>query len=163
MRLRTNERIGFPERIPRRGSRGGGAGAGAHPWDGRTRAEGASSPVSRAERRDRKERGRKGVSHSRRNRGGGGGPGGTFPSGPHKFHFLGGTRGTQYITKMGPFCFSWTFFFSNCNSCISSFGPFETLGDPFLRAPPQGLVPSTSGIISLVLVSLEWLFNTIQT
>ena len=24
---------------------------------------------------------------------GGGGLGGTFPSGPHKFHFLGGTRG----------------------------------------------------------------------
>ena len=31
---------------------GGGAGAGAHPWDGRTRAEGAGSLVSRAERRD---------------------------------------------------------------------------------------------------------------
>ena len=39
-----------------------------------------------------------------------GGPGGTFPSGPHKFHFLGGTRGTQYITKMGPFYFPWTVF-----------------------------------------------------
>ena len=36
----------------RRGSRGGGAGAGVHPWDGRTRAEGAGSLVSRAERRD---------------------------------------------------------------------------------------------------------------
>ena len=31
---------------------GGGAGASAHPWDGRTRAEGAGSLVSRAERRD---------------------------------------------------------------------------------------------------------------
>ena len=31
---------------------GGGAGAGAHPWDGRTRAEGAGFLVSRAERRD---------------------------------------------------------------------------------------------------------------
>ena len=41
---------------------------------------------------------------------GGGGPGGTFPSGPHQFHFLGGTWGDQYITKMGPFCFSWTVF-----------------------------------------------------
>ena len=30
----------------------GGAGAGAHPWDGRTRAKGAGSLVSRAERRD---------------------------------------------------------------------------------------------------------------
>ena len=39
-----------------------------------------------------------------------GGPGGTFPSGTHKFHFLGGTRGTQYITKMDPFYFSWTVF-----------------------------------------------------
>ena len=28
------------------------AGAGVHPWDGRTRAEGAGSLVSRAERRD---------------------------------------------------------------------------------------------------------------
>ena len=38
---------------PRRGSRGGGgAGAGAHPWDGRKRAEGAGSLVSGAERRD---------------------------------------------------------------------------------------------------------------
>ena len=31
---------------------GGGARAGAHPCDGRTRAEGAGSLVSRAERRD---------------------------------------------------------------------------------------------------------------
>ena len=31
---------------------GGGAGAGAHPWDGGTRAFGAGSFVSRAERRD---------------------------------------------------------------------------------------------------------------
>ena len=30
----------------------GGARAGAHPWDGGTRAEGAGSLVSRAERRD---------------------------------------------------------------------------------------------------------------
>ena len=30
----------------------GGAGAGTHPWDGETRAEGAGSFVSRAERRD---------------------------------------------------------------------------------------------------------------
>ena len=28
-----------------------------------------------------------------RETGGGGGPGGIFPSGPHKFHFLGGTGG----------------------------------------------------------------------
>ena len=51
----------------------------------------------------------------------GGGPGGIFPSGPRKFHFLGGTRGTQYITKKTVF--------SNHNSCIGDFGPFETLGD----------------------------------
>ena len=30
----------------------GGAGSGAHPWDGGIRAEGAGSFVSRAERRD---------------------------------------------------------------------------------------------------------------
>ena len=28
-------------------------------------------------------------------------------------------------------------FFSNCNSCIGGFGPFETLGDPFPRGPPR--------------------------
>ena len=39
-----------------------------------------------------------------------GGPGGTFPSGPHQFNFLGGTRGDQYITKMGPSYFSWAVF-----------------------------------------------------
>ena len=66
-----------------------------------------------------------------------GGLGGIFPSGPHQFHFLGGTRGTQYIyiTKMGPFT-SLGLFFSNCNSCIGGFGPFETLEDPFPRRPP---------------------------
>ena len=42
----------------------------------------------------------------------GGGGGGTFPSGPHKFHFLGGTRGTEYMyNENGPIlllldCFS---------------------------------------------------------
>ena len=51
----------------------------------------------------------------------------------------------QYITKIGPFS-SLGLFFSNCNSCIGGFGPFETLGDHFPRGP-QGLVPSTSGII----------------
>ena len=76
----------------------------------------------------------------------GGGPGGTFPSGPHKFHFLGGTGGTQYITKMDPVYLSWAVF-SNCNSCIGGFGPFETLVDPFPRGP-QRPSPPTSGIIS---------------
>ena len=71
---------------------------------------------------------------------GGGEPGGTFPSGPHQFHFLGGTRGDQYITKMGSFYFSWIVF-SNCNSCIGDFGPFETLGDPFPRGPPRPSPP----------------------
>ena len=44
--------------------------------------------------------------------GGGGGREGPSPpaSGPHQFHFLGGTRGDQYITKMGPFYLSWTVF-----------------------------------------------------
>ena len=42
--------------------------------------------------------------HGRRNRGGG--TGRDLPSGSHKFHFLGGTGGTQYISKMSPFYFS---------------------------------------------------------
>ena len=29
------------------------------------------------------------------------------------------------------------FFFSNCNSCIAGFGPFDTLRDPFPRGPPK--------------------------
>ena len=45
----------------------------------------------------------------------------------------------QYITKWALFT-SLGLFFSNCNSCIRGFGPFETLGDPFPRGP-QGLVP----------------------
>ena len=35
------------------------------------------------------------VQHMTGETGGGGRPGGTFPSGPHKFHFLSRTRGTQ--------------------------------------------------------------------
>ena len=40
-----------------------------------------------------------------------GGPGGTFPSGPHKFHFLGGTREDPVYNENGPLlllfdCFS---------------------------------------------------------
>ena len=42
--------------------------------------------------------------------GGGGGAGGTFPSGPHQFHFLGGTRGDPIYTKMGLFYFYWIAF-----------------------------------------------------
>ena len=60
----------------------------------------------------------------------GGGTGGTFPSGPHQFHFLGGTRGTQYITKWALFTYL-GLLFSNCNSSIGGFRPFETLEDPF--------------------------------
>ena len=37
------------------------------------------------------------------------------------------------------------------SSSIGGFGPSQTLGDPFPRGP-QGLVPSTSGIISPALV-----------
>ena len=77
---------------------------------------------------------------------GGGGPGGTFPFGPHHFHLLRGTRGTQYITKWALFT-SLGLFSGDCNSFICGFGPFETLEGPFPRGP-QGLVPSTSRIIS---------------
>ena len=43
--------------------------------------------------------------------GGGGGSGVTLPSGPHKFHFLGGTREDPVYNENGPFlllldCFS---------------------------------------------------------
>ena len=60
--------------------------------------------------------------------------------------------GDQYITKMDPFYFSWTVF-SNCNSCIGGFGPFETLEEPFPRGGggPEPS-PPTSGIISPALV-----------
>ena len=34
---------------------------------------------------------------------GGGGPRGTFPSLPHKFQFLGGTRGDPIYNENGPF------------------------------------------------------------
>ena len=73
-----------------------------------------------------------------------GGPGGTFLSGPHKFHFLGETRGDPIYNENCPFLLLF-----DCFSAISigGFGPFETFGDPFPRRP-QGLVPSTSGIIS---------------
>ena len=63
----------------------------------------------------------------------------TFPSGAPLIPFPGWDPGTQYITKMDPFYFSWTVF-SNCNSCIGGFRPFDTLGDPFPRGPPR---PST--------------------
>ena len=85
--------------------------------------------------------------HGRRNRGDREGP---SPPGPIDSISWVGPGGTRYITKMGPFT-SLGLFFSNCNSCIGGFGPFETLGDPFPRGP-QGLVPSTSGIISPALL-----------
>ena len=37
----------------------------------------------------------------------------------------------------GPFFTSLRLFFSNCNSCIGGFGPFDTLGDPFPRGPAR--------------------------
>ena len=70
---------------------------------------------------------------------GGGGVPGEGPSGlmgPG----LGGTGRTQFITKTDPFLLLLDcFFFSNWNNWVGCFGPFETLGDPFLRGP-QGLL-----------------------
>ena len=77
------------------------------------------------------------IRHGWRNRGE---PGGTFPSGAPLIPFPGWDPGTQYITKMDPFYFSWTVF-SNCNSCIGGFGPFDTLEDPFPRGPPRPSPP----------------------
>ena len=68
--------------------------------------------------------------HGWRNRGGG--TGRDLPLPAPSISFPGWDPGGQYITKMGPFYFSWTVF-NNCNSCIGSFGPFETLRDPFPR------------------------------
>ena len=85
--------------------------------------------------------------HGRRNRGGGGGPGGTFPSGSHKFQFLSGTRGDPILNENGPFLLLLGQFFSNCNSCIGGLGPLRHLQTLFLGGP-QGLVPSTSELIS---------------
>ena len=61
---------------------------------------------------------------------------GPSPPGPINSIAWVGPGGTQYITKMGPFT-SIRLFFSNCKSCMGSFGPFETLGDPFPRGPPR--------------------------
>ena len=49
-----------------------------------------------------------------------------------------------------PFLLLWDCFFSNCNSCIGGFGPFETLEDPFPRGH-TGPSPPISGIISQAL------------
>ena len=49
-------------------------------------------------------------------------------------------------------------FFSNCNSCIGSFGPFETLGSLYLEGPPRPSPPPpppTSGILSPALPTLS--------
>ena len=59
------------------------------------------------------------------------------PQGPTNAISCVGLGGGQYITKRGHFYFFLTVF-SNFNSCIGGFRPFETLGDPFPRGP-QGL------------------------
>ena len=66
--------------------------------------------------------------------------------------------GGRIYNEMGPFYFSWTFFSAIAIVVgIGDFGPFETPGDPFPRGP-QGLVPSTSGIISPALRALPVVF-----
>ena len=70
---------------------------------------------------------------------------GPSPPGPMNFISWVGPGGTQYITKWALFT-SLGMFFSNYNSCIGGFGPFETLGDSFLRGPPRPSLP-TSRII----------------
>ena len=85
---------------------------------------------------------------------GGGGPGGTFSSGLHLFHFLEGTRGTQYITKMGPFT-SLSCFSAIAIDALVVLGPLRHLGALFLEGP-QDLVPSTSRIIYPALLSAQF-------
>ena len=63
---------------------------------------------------------------------------GPSPPGPTNSISWVGLGGTQYITKWALFT-SLGLFFSNCNSSIGGFGPFDTLRDPFPRGP-QGLV-----------------------
>ena len=52
---------------------------------------------------------------------------GSAPASPHN---------SRATVKMGPFG-SLGLFFSNSNSCIGGFGPFDTLGDPSPRGPPR--------------------------
>ena len=72
------------------------------------------------------------------------------PPGPINSISWVGPGGDPIYNENGPFYVSWLFF-SNCNSCIGGLGPLGTLGDLFLEGS-QGLVPSTSGIISPALL-----------
>ena len=71
---------------------------------------------------------------------------GPSPPGPIEFISWRGPRGTQYITKMGPFT-SLSCFSAIAIDTLVVLGPWRHLGALFLEGP-QGLVPSTSGIIS---------------
>ena len=66
---------------------------------------------------------------------------GPSPPGPvNSSSWVGPGGGTEYITKWALFT-SLGPFFSNSNSCIGGFGPFETLGDPSPRGPPRPSPP----------------------
>ena len=85
---------------------------------------------------------------------GGGGPG-DLPLRAPLIPSPGWDREDPIYNENGPFlllldCFSATAIVVP----IGSFGSFDTLGDPFPRGP-QGLVPSTSGIISPALVRVQ--------
>ena len=71
-------------------------------------SDAASSAVIRVSSADASSSAAENRSRSQRETGmagetGGGGPGGAFPSGPHKFHILGGTRGDPIYNDYGPF------------------------------------------------------------
>ena len=83
----------------------------------------------------------------------GGGGGEDLPLRAPLISFPGWDRGDPIYNENGPFLL-----FLDCFSAIAiivgigGFGPFETLGTLYLEGP-QGLVPSTSGIISPALAS----------
>ena len=70
----------------------------------------------------------------------GGGTGRDLPLRAPLIPFPGRDPGDPIYNIMGPFYFFLTVF-SNCNSCIGGFGPFEILGDPFPRGPPRPSPP----------------------
>ena len=67
---------------------------------------------------------------------GGGGREGTFPSGPHKFHFLGGTRGTN-VKQKRPFLLLLDFFLAIPIVVEVVLGPLRHMGTLFLGGPPK--------------------------
>ena len=78
----------------------------------------------------------------------GGGDRGDLPLRAPQIPFPGWDQGDPIYNENGPFLLLFDYFSAiSVVVGIGGFGPFETLGDRFPRGP-QGLVPSTAGIIS---------------